>query len=743
MSLPELAAGSDIADRAEQQVTTSSVERDGPLGDGSAVTRGQRLALQRVELPISGLPCPGDAGALAMRLERTAGIKEAMVNPVTDRVVVVFDPGSVGLEDVVRALEAEGLEVGHSVARWRLGIPGLKCPSCVSMLEESVRRVRGVREVWVNLDRETITVEYSPRRTDVGLVTDAVNSVGFDIVPPTGAADRGETRGQRGELGDLPRRLASATALAVPVAALSHPSWFGLQGAVTQNGLWQAAFWIAAAVLSLMGVLYPGAHLYRGAWTALKNRATNANTLVVLAVSVAWLHSAAPLIGSQVGIASAPGSVFFEVPVLVMALLLLGQVLEHQLQIHQRDWKKARRGRVPGTVRVTRGGRVVAIPFEEIVPGDMVWVHPHEQLPVDGVVVEGNSMVDESQLTRVRPLRAKTPGDEVYASSVNETGVLGVRAVAVGKETMSARLLAVASAARDSKSAAQRRMDRIATHLTPAAAIASILAFLAWYNLGPQPALAYATTALVGVLLMVSPRGLGVAASAATAAGLRKASARGLLLRSANVMDALGGVDTVVLSDPYVATTTGADVAVKSLRRMGLGTVLMATRDPVTSPMLGRQLGVDRMIVGLSRAEQEEVVRQMRRGGKRVAVIGSGVRRGGPLAEASVGIAMGKLTEVVGAPAHVILLRADLTAVVEALRLARATRRTIRQNILAIYTYNALALPLAGAVLAPAFGMPLAPVVAAGAAAAVSLGLVANASRLSRASLGTDGALSG
>ncbi|HEY6101813.1 MAG TPA: cation transporter, partial [bacterium] len=292
----------------------------------------QRLDLQRIELSVAGLSCAGDAAPVAARLERLPGVREAMVNPVTERAVVAFDPGVIGIEAIVQLLEERGIDVGRTVARWRLRVPGLKCASCVRRVEQAVLHVPGIYDANMNLATEMLTIEYTPKRTDLAAVRAAVRAEGFDLGPEplrraeAAAPSPGEANAR--EFRSLMHKFWFAAVVSVPTIALSYPWIFGMRDLLPRGSAILRLVWGGLGLLTLPVLLYSGGHFYKGLWAAFKHRTADMNTLIGIGIAAAWLYSTVAVLVPSLFPRGDLAEVFYDVTAVVTALVVLGQALE-------------------------------------------------------------------------------------------------------------------------------------------------------------------------------------------------------------------------------------------------------------------------------------------------------------------------------------------------------------------------------------------------------------------------------
>jgi Cu+-exporting ATPase len=628
--------------------------------------------------------------------------------------------------------------------------------------------------------------------------------------------------------------------------------------------------WIGLALATPV-VFWCGWPFFERMFRSFVNASPNMFTLIGIGVGAAYGFSAVATVAPGVfpagaGGASGAGGVetYFDTVIVITVLVLLGQVLE--LRARHRTGAAIRQllGLAPKTARIIRdaaGGKEEDIPLDAVEIGDVLRVRPGEKIPVDGVVVDGRAAVDESMVTGESIPVDKRPGDRVIGATVCGTGTFTLRADRVGRDTLLAQIVRMVGDAQRTRAPLQRLADRVAAYFVPAVVGTSVITFVAWFVLGPDPKFAHALVNAVAVLIIACPCALGLATPMAIMVGVGQGAKAGVLIRNAEALEGLARVDTLVVdktgtltegrprvtaidvaepwteSDvlrlaaavergsehPLAAAIVGAadarkiaipavgefkatpgkgvsgrveqhDVALGTtelLQARGIGidpgawtaradarrqdgqTVLVAAidgrvagliavADPVrqgtadalrllkadglsivmvtgdnqiTADAVARQLGIDEVRAGVLPAGKRDIVAELQRGGRVVAMAGDGINDAPALAEASVGIAMGTGTDVAMESAGLTLVKGDLRAIVRARRLSRATVGNIRQNLFLAFVYNTLGVPIAAGLLYPFFGLLISPIWASAAMTLSSLSVIANALRLRRTAL--------
>ncbi len=727
------------------------------------------------------------------------------------------------------------------------------CPSCGMALES---------ELPVAATRTEYTCPMHPEivRSEPG----ACPICGMALEPRTVTAGEEENP----ELRDMSRRFWISLVLTAPLLAIAMASM-----------LWEMQFqrilsgatlpWLEFALATPVAV-WGGLPFFQRFWTSLVNRSPNMFTLIGLGTGVAYVYSVVATIAPQIVPASLRGmsgypDVYFEAAAAITTLVLLGQVMELRARSRTGAALRALLDLSPRTARLLAAdGSEHDVPLEQVKTSDLLRVRPGEKIPVDGVVVEGSSSVDESMITGESMPVEKSAGSKVVGATINGTGSFVMRAERVGSETLLARIVQMVSQAQRSRAPIQGLADRVSAWFVPIVVGVSAVTFIAWLVWGPQPRLAHALVNAVAVLIIACPCALGLATPMAIMVGTGRGAHAGVLIKNAEALEILEKVDTLVVdktgtltegkprvvsivpvlpglsedellrlaaslergsehplasaillaakqrnltpsevknfqsltSRGVTATVDGKMVAagneqllqdlslaigiekkefsatlqkiraegqtaifvvlanevagligiadpikpstpaaIQTLRKDGVRVVMITGDNRVTAQAVAQRLGIDEFEAQVLPEGKSEVVRKLQEQGRVVAMAGDGINDAPALAQANVGIAMGTGTDVAMESAGITLVKGDLTGIVRARRLSRATMRNIRQNLFFAFVYNAIGVPLAAGVLYPVFGWLLSPIFAAAAMSLSSVSVIANALRLRRVTL--------
>jgi Cu+-exporting ATPase len=520
-------------------------------GAVSATTgvRDPRAQLQRIELPVTGLGKNG-APALGNTLRGLVGVRKATVNAKAGKAFIEYEPGRARVEEFVDAIRSMGF--GTDGVSLRLRVEGLYCSACVNIIESALKNTAGVLDANLNAATQELKVEYVPALTNLDAVKRAVGAAGpYKATEATAPTDEGLDREQQAsdkEYETLMRKWWFAAAVGAPTMILSYPFLFPvLREALPRGSDALRLVWVAMGIASLAVLIYSGGQFFTGMWEGLKRRSANMHTLIAVGTGVAWLYSTLALLFPQIFPSEEFVDVYYDVTVVVTALVVLGLAMEVKAKGRTSEAIKKLIGLQAKTARVIREGKEVDIPVEEVLVGDTVLVRPGEKIPVDGVIVEGASTVDESMVTGESMPIEKKRGDEVIGATINKTGAFKFRATKVGKDTALANIVRMVQDAQGSKVPIQRIVDVVSGYFTPAVVILAILGFIIWYDLSPQPALAYALIVGVTTLIIACPCALGMATPMSLTTGIGLGALNGILIRGGDALQTAQKLNAIIL----------------------------------------------------------------------------------------------------------------------------------------------------------------------------------------------------
>ena len=432
-----------------------------------------------------------------------------------------------------------------------LPIEGMTCASCVNRIERFLTKTPGVRDAAVNLATERATVTFDPGVAGRDALVRAVEAAGYEVRPeaaPDPENPAAATLTAELTADDVERERAQRTTLIQAVAAIVTALGIMAVMFVPQTAIGVEALNKLVLLPATFIQFWAGGRFYRAAWRAGRHGSMTMDTLVAVGTTAAWAYSVAvtlwPELVREAGIE--PVS-YFDSATIIIGLVLLGRWLEGRAKGQTTGAIRRLVALQATTARRIRDGAEEDVELAAVVPGDLLRVRPGEKVPVDGIVVEGMSAVDEAMLTGEPIPATKTAGDEVIGATVNTTGSFVMRATRVGRDTALARIVELVERAQGSKAPIQRLADRVSEVFVPLVLVVASLTFVAWMLLGPEPRFTLALTAFIGVVIIACPCAMGLATPTAIMVGTGKGAEAGILVRGGEALEAAGRVDTVVL----------------------------------------------------------------------------------------------------------------------------------------------------------------------------------------------------
>jgi len=574
---------------------------DVPAAEAGPMT-APPAATREIALAITGMTCASCVAVIEKVVGRLPGVLRANVNLATERLAVAYDPSAIDESAIVTAVQKAGYgalplspaqlpalsPAGTSPAAREaattslpasagattsvttsveLGIIGMTCSSCQAVIEKTLARTPGVLDASVNLATETAYVTFDATAVDIEAIIGAVRGAGYDAVlrPAVGAqVDTGmdvQREAQQQHIAKQKRLFVLSLALSIPLVLLMIPAVMETVGVAAATWLANTfgGAWDPMMVLKYIGFalatpvqFIAGGQFYRGFWHALKRRAGNMDTLIAIGTSAAYFYSVAATFVP----ALAMEPVFYETAALLITFVILGKLLEARAKGKTGDAIKKLMGLAAKTARVVRGSVETDIPVEQVVVGDVVVVRPGEKVPVDGVIIDGDSAVDESMLTGESIPVEKHTGDEVIGATLNRLGSFRFRATKVGADTALAQIIKLVEEAQGSKAPVQRFADRISAVFVPTVVGLAFLTFLVWLLVVPQfvdPSFYMDVTPFIKALLtgtavvvIACPCALGLATPTAIMVGTGKGAENGILIKSGEALETSYKISAIV-----------------------------------------------------------------------------------------------------------------------------------------------------------------------------------------------------
>ncbi|NRD76465.1 copper-translocating P-type ATPase [Bacillus sp. BRMEA1] len=507
--------------------------------------------VKETNLQISGMTCAACATRIEKGLNKLEGIEKANVNLALERSNIIFDPEKINYEDIEKKIQDLGYDVVKE--KTEFDITGMTCAACATRIEKGLNKLNGVVKANVNLVLEKATVEYNLSVLSTSEIIKKVESLGYGAHIKEKEKESIDYRQK--EIQKQTRKLLFSAILSLPLlwAMVGHFSFTSF--------IWVPRMvmnpWIQFALATPVQFLI-GKQFYVGAYKALKNKSANMDVLVALGTSAAYFYS---LYLAWMSIGRHPYSVelYFETSSILITLIILGKLFEAKAKGRSSEAIKKLMGLKANTAIVEREGIEQEIPIEDVLVGDLLHVKPGEKIPVDGKIIEGRSVIDESMLTGESVPVDKSIGDEVIGATINKNGYLIVEATKVGRDTALAQIIKIVEEAQGSKAPIQRLADKISGVFVPIVVAIAVLVFLVWYVWIIPGDFAHSLEKFIAVLVIACPCALGLATPTSIMAGSGRAAEFGILFKGGEHLETTHKISTVVL-DKTGTVTNGAPI---------------------------------------------------------------------------------------------------------------------------------------------------------------------------------------
>ncbi|WP_264737674.1 heavy metal translocating P-type ATPase [Cytobacillus firmus] len=498
-------------------------------------------------LQIAGMTCAACAVRIEKGLKKIDGVEDANVNFALEKSKVTFDPSKANVNQFKDKVESLGYKVVNEKAEF--DISGMTCAACANKIEKRLNKLNGVQTATVNFALESALVEYNPDEVSVSDMKDAIKKLGYRL------EEKQESKGEKvdhrqKEIEKQKGKFIFSAILSIPLlwAMVSH---FEFTSFIWLPEMFMNP-WVQLALATPVQFLV-GGQFYVGAYKALRNKSANMDVLVALGTSAAYFYSIYLSILS-IGSDAHMVELYFETSAVLITLIILGKLFEAKAKGRSSEAIKKLMGLQAKTATVLRDGQELNLPIEEVISGDIVYVKPGEKVPVDGVIFEGRSALDESMITGESIPVDKTVGDLVIGSTINKNGFLRVKATKVGKDTALAQIIKVVEEAQGSKAPIQRLADVISGIFVPIVVGIAIVTFLVWYFVVSPGEFAVALEKLIAVLVIACPCALGLATPTSIMAGSGRAAEYGILFKGGEHLETTHRLDTVILDKTGTVT---------------------------------------------------------------------------------------------------------------------------------------------------------------------------------------------
>ncbi len=608
---------------------------------------------------------------------------------------------------------------------------GMMCAGCAANVEKRLNQTEGVATAAVNLPARTAMIEYDEQKTSPEKMKEALAAIGYDMVVEE---DRNVEAIERQAYRRLRDKVILSWVFALLVMAISM-GWINIGTCDIANQ--------TMLILALLNILYCGRQFYVNAARQLLHASANMDTLVALSTGISFLFSTFNTFWGERywGTQGIEWHTWFDASVMIITFVLTGRLMEERAKHGTASAIRSLMELAPKTAHLVDTGEVVEVPLSALQPGDTIEVRPGEKVPVDGKMVgDAIAYIDESMMTGEAVAVEKHTGDKVLAGTIVREGTFRFKAEEIGQKTVLANMIRMVQEAQGSKAPVQRVVDKIALIFVPAVGGIALLTFLAWYLIGGHVYLPHAVLSAVSVLVIACPCAMGLATPTALMVGIGKAAEKNILIKDATALEEIRHIDAMVIDKTGTLTEvrgqkeelkSNAQEAMRKLQDMGVEVYMMSGDKEERAAHIAQQAGITHYRSQVLPQDKEDLVRELQRQGRHVAMVGDGVNDSQALAVADVSIAMGKGTDVAMDVAQVTLMGSDLRHIPEAVRLSRQTVNMIHQNLFWAFIYNIICIPLAAG-LPYLFGLPwqITPMWASALMAFSSVSVVLNSLRL-------------
>ncbi|OIK13367.1 heavy metal translocating P-type ATPase [Bacillus sp. MUM 13] len=504
--------------------------------------------MKEANYQITGMTCAACAGRIEKGLKKMEGVQEANVNLALEKSRITYDPSIVSEEDFQKKIKNLGYDV--VMEKKEFDITGMTCAACSARIEKVLNKMDGIASATVNLALESASVEFNPSLVDTGDIVSRVQKLGYNAIAKEENENMADYRLK--EVKKQQTKFIISAILSLPLlwAMVSHFSF--TSGIYLPEALMNP--WVQFAFATPVQFMI-GSQFYIGAYKALSNKSANMDVLVALGTSAAYFYSLYMTIAAGSG--GHMPELYYETSAILITLILLGKLFEARAKGRSSEAIKKLMGLQAKTAIVIRNGMENEIPLEEVQTGDVVLIKPGEKVPVDGMILEGNSAVDESMITGESVPADKQAGDSVIGATINKNGFLKIEALKVGKDTALSRIIKVVEEAQGSKAPIQRLADKISGVFVPIVVGIAVITFLIWFLAINPWNFADALEKLIAVLVIACPCALGLATPTSIMAGSGRAAEFGILFKGGEHLEAAHIIDAVIL-DKTGTVTKGA-----------------------------------------------------------------------------------------------------------------------------------------------------------------------------------------
>ncbi len=499
--------------------------------------------MNKVILPITGMTCANCIATVERNVKKLDGVDDVVVNLVTEKATIDYEPDKLELNQIIERIERAGY--GISVVETGFHIPQLNDQSDALRLERSLMELEGIQSASANITLTNLNVSYIPTMISVNEIQEKIGNLGFKASSIDSGGEDEEIRARQRETAHQKRLLIIGIVLTMPIFLLSMSRDFGLLPHAMSSGRWLD---VVLLLLATPVQFYVGWQYYVGAFKALRNKSANMDVLIALGSTVAYVYSI-PIVFGWIS-----GHTYLETASVIITLVRLGKYLEAKAKGNTSEAIRKLQALKVNTARVIRGGSEIEIPLREVVIDDVLVIKPGEKIPGDGVIIDGETQVDESMLSGESMPVDKKPGDMVAGATLNKFGLIKVQVNRIGKDTVLSQIIRMVEKAQETRAPIQKLADQVSAVFVPIVIGLALLTFAAWWIIDPAVSSGHqvtgATRAMinaVAVLVIACPCAMGLATPTAIMVGTGKGAEKGILFRSGEALERAGKTDVVVL----------------------------------------------------------------------------------------------------------------------------------------------------------------------------------------------------
>ncbi|KHD35474.1 ATPase [Clostridium acetobutylicum] len=806
-------------------------------------------------LRIEGMTCAACARAVERATKKLEGVEEANVNLATEKLTVSFQDDKVSVPNIQEAIEKAGYKALTEATNKTLAIGGMTCAACAKTVERVTSKLEGVTSSSVNLATEKLSISFEASKVSINDIKQAIEKAGYKASEEVESVDTDKERKEK-VIKNLWKRFIISAVFAVPLLIIAMvPMIFNSMGVMLPSAIDPMNNEKIYGVLELilvLPVMFQGRKFFQVGFKTLIKRSPNMDSLVAIGSSAAFVYSLFGLY--QIFTGTHGAQLYFESAGIILTLITLGKYMEAVSKGKTSEAIKKLVGLTPKTALVVKGEKEEEVAIEEVKPGDVVIVKPGSKIPVDGIVIEGNTSIDESMLTGESIPVSKGPGDEVIGASINKNGSIKYKVTKVGKDTVLSQIVKLVEDAQGSKAPIAKLADIVSGYFVPVVITLAIISSLAWYLSGEN--LTFTLTIFISVLVIACPCALGLATPTAIMVGTGKGAEYGVLIKNGTALENTHKIKTIVfdktgtitegkpkvtdikaidevseeellkiaasvekasehplgeaivkeaefkgmeflkVSDFKSVTGHGIEAlidskrvllgnkklmdnnnievksvldyvddlakqgktpmyiaidkqvkgiiavadsvkessakAIKKLHDMGIEVAMITGDNKRSADAIAKKVGIDRVLAEVLPEDKASEVKKLQAEGKKVAMVGDGINDAPALAQADIGMAIGKGTDIAMESADIVLMKSDIMDVITAIELSKKTIKNIKENLFWAFGYNVIGIPVAMGILYLFGGPLLNPMIAAAAMSLSSVSVLTNALRLKR-----------